>query len=547
MAFTPEEQARLGDIYAPVLFQSVNDVPPVSPAEYIRRAGLWSDEGPGLPAKTSWGIVPTGALPPPTFQRLPDLLPGEVAASAADPDIDARTLLWTYMSENSAPVYFLDHGGWDNQNRAPTQPLPEPGEVIEASQNLLGSIEAAKGRWSDQEPHEELDPHVGWYSVQAFDTATDRGQLRQKLLDQGDPAADYLDDTITALSGPSWLIFYHFFFPARSERVSRCEFIATLLALGLDLPPGETFFSDLWGLGEDDHFGFEFNPLTLRGILEEIGLPYSLPWAGHLGEFVTVGVVAPAPLFTGTAGGENVPSPLDVADNEFEPPIFVGYGQSAPAVDWSVFENQFLTIPIMEIASPGEFTLEGNHPRVFVSYSNHNTYPTPGDHRRPATPPMFDTLCHAKDVKPGDDLPIDKKKRRKRAAALCLMKLATLGPLMGAIACGVEASRDSALDEGPGGLDESFEESPLDVAPIGGRTLVPEDLVDAFADDSVTVRTWAGTPGERVFDERWEAENLRWGPPVLEDPFRRRQGRTMPKSLGAFIGALGRHLEMIDQ
>ena len=34
MTFSLEEQARLGEIYAPTLFLSSNDVAPVSPAEY---------------------------------------------------------------------------------------------------------------------------------------------------------------------------------------------------------------------------------------------------------------------------------------------------------------------------------------------------------------------------------------------------------------------------------------------------------------------------------------------------------------------------------
>ena len=72
---------------------------------------------------------------------------------------------------------------------------------------------------------------------------------------------------------------------------------------------------------------------------------------------------------------------------------------------------------------------------------------------------------------------------------------------------------------------------------------VPADLMDTIGDD-VTVRAWGGTRDERVFDENWEATNLRWGPPVLKDPLGRRQGQSMPDYVSPFIGELGRQLEL---
>jgi hypothetical protein len=76
-----------------------------------------------------------------------------------------------------------------------------------------------------------------------------------------------------------------------------------------------------------------------------------------------------------------------------------------------------------------------------------------------------------------------------------------------------------------------------------GLILAPADLVDTFSEDAAFVRSWAGTPDRRVFDERWETLDLSWGPPAVQDPFRRRQGRPMPRYIGPFISALGAHLE----
>jgi hypothetical protein len=82
-----------------------------------------------------------------------------------------------------------------------------------------------------------------------------------------------------------------------------------------------------------------------------------------------------------------------------------------------------------------------------------------------------------------------------------------------------------------------------------GLIVTPEDVelsaefMEMFADD-VTVRVWGGTREERVFDENWEATNLRWGPPALKDPLLRRQGQPMPDFVGPFISELGRQLEL---
>jgi hypothetical protein len=104
MGFSSGEQTRLGEVYAPILFLSRNDVAPISPAEFVRRSALWSYPGPlqgpfgDEQDKQSW-TAPTA-----------DLMPGILAASEDDPDIADRTLIWAHIEDDPAPAFFLDHG-----------------------------------------------------------------------------------------------------------------------------------------------------------------------------------------------------------------------------------------------------------------------------------------------------------------------------------------------------------------------------------------------------------------------------------------------------
>ena len=128
-----------------------------------------------------------------------------------------------------------------------------------------------------------------------------------------------------------------------------------------------------------------------------------------------------------------------------------------------------------------------------------------------------------------------------------MLKFLTLGLLFAAITAVAEAKGGgpSPSGEPPPGPPTLGPRDPEDVAESDpeGLILAPADLVDALQEEASVVRPWAGSPDRRVFDERWETAKLSWGPPALQDPFRRRQGRPMPRYIGPFISALGRHLE----
>ncbi len=549
MAFTPTEQARLGEIYAPILFQFGNDVAPISPAEFVRRSALWSNSRPDRAFKSAWGeeAVPN-PLPIATLPRVPELPPGAIAGNADDPDAANRTVLGEHLDANADPGFFLGHGGWHEDvppEEFDVQSLPEVGEVTEDSLNLVGAVTAARRRWRHTQPFAELDPQIGWYTVEAFDTINDLLEPLNKLITHQDPAAEDLFRVFAAAPGRYWLIFYHFFYPAHIAGVSRCEFIATLQALDIELPPDIGGWLDFWGLLDENGPGIQFDSRGLQLALHERGVPFALPRADRLGDFVSICVVAPG-------FGEGFGQVLEVPEDQFEPPSFVGFGRKTAAMDVltgadGVPRVEPVTVPLMEIASADEFELVGNHPKVFVSLGTHNLYPGTGARARPVDATR-DTICELLDVGSEDQPPIDEGQRDKFAAVTCLSKLGTLGILFGAISCAFEATRDSA----PDAPVDVLPEEPGDEVPSeeGARlVLAPPDLVEQFEVDepatpqsAVEVRAWAGTAEARVLDRTFEEPRLSWGPPALQDPFLKRTGQPMPQFLGAFVRAFGSHL-----
>jgi len=541
----PDAQARLGEIYAPVLFLHRDDVAPISPVEYVRHSALWSNNalGSSLPA----------AAPAKNLWEGPDLLPGTIAASPDDPEITQRTLLWTHMSANPGRHFFLDHAGWDDHLVAPFPPVLEAGEVNDTTDNLMGSAGASHGRWDFRSNLPEVDHHIGWHSVQALDMA-DIDNLRYKL---GEPVASQIPDIMHALPA-HWMIFYHFFFPYRAERVSLCEFVRTMHELDIELSfdvrnAFEAYFAQLQeGSTEvlpstgapgpninDPRFGEQIVDADLVGA----GLPYSLPWAIHLGQFVTVALVVPE-----APGGPFAPL------NQFAPPLYVGFGQTAaiPPVNW----GQVPVVPIMEIHRPaqgpgpslGSMPLFGNHPPVWISPFTHNTHPLPGEYGRPVSlvhPPICDP---ARGGAVDEDIPVDEEGKRRRRFWVNLAKWLSSGVLFASISMAMESASD--LDGGtphvgspPSDPMDSIAEDEVGLVLKPEDVDLPAELLDTLADD-VTVRDWGGTRDERVFDENWEATNLRWGPPALKDPLLRRQGQPMPDFAGPFISELGRQLEL---
>jgi hypothetical protein len=192
--------------------------------------------------------------------------------------------------------------------------------------------------------------------------------------------------------------------------------------------------------------------------------------------------------------------------------------------------------------------LIGNHPPVWLSPFTHNTHPLPGEYGRPVSPAHSPICDPARGGGVDQDIPVDEKRKRRRRFWVNMAKWLSSGFLFASISTIMESGSDA-----DGGVPDivSPPSDPMDSisAEEVGLILTPEDvelsagLMDTFADD-VTVRDWGGTREERVFDENWEAANLRWGPPALKDPLLRRQGQPMPDFVGPFISELGRQLEL---
>ena len=202
----------------------------------------------------------------------------------------------------------------------------------------------------------------------------------------------------------------------------------------------------------------------------------------------------------------------------------------------------------MHIAAAEEALLDGNHVRAFVSEANHNTYPQP-------------VYSNGRPMLRANRFVIGRRRYMTgRGAPRCWRT-----PTASDVAAIENNSPRKILnhgcnwclhfyDGGAAGIHCGWWNTiPPPIPPLGGGDkaetdpegliLAPTDLVYDFQGDAATVRPWAGTPQQRVFDERWETTELSWGPPALQDPFRRRQGRAMPRYIGPFISALGRHLE----
>jgi hypothetical protein len=245
-------------------------------------------------------------------------------------------------------------------------------------------------------------------------------------------------------------------------------------------------------------------------------------------------------------------APLEAEDDQFLQPLFVGFGRSAAAVEPSLSGSP-VEVPLMEVVSAGDVELEGNHVKAFVSEGRHNTYPNSGAFPSPIDPTRVSICDWAGSLPgaPGADAgePPPAGPTSKQTDIVTLMKLLTMGLFAGLIAAWIElggvAAGQAASDDDDAPAPAPPDLGGDDVAQLDpeGLILAPADLVDTFSEDAAFVRSWAGTPDRRVFDERWETLDLSWGPPAVQDPFRRRQGRPMPRYIGPFISALGAHLE----
>jgi hypothetical protein len=556
MALTAAEQARLGEIYAPVVFLAADDVPPINPREYIRRSALWSNSSPDLPGKEFWGQPRAGADDP-LQDRVPELRPGEILASDGGAGLPGQTVLWSHLAANSSTHHFLDHDGWgrgffDEVLGQSVDPMPTAGWVAPGSYHGIGSTRSALLRWRPVSAHPELEPHIGWYSVEAFDLTEDSDAVLDRLLESWHPAARYLPNVVRSLPRPIWLVYFHLFFPARPATVSRCEFIAQMNALhlqfGPDLAPLQQIFEGWWNevrlsyIFRDEPTEIFSSPTLpasvtgpLPGIddLQKAGIPLALLSSGRLGQFVTVGLAVQAP--SGFASS----SPLVIPDAAFSPPIFAGFGQSSTRIG---MDGVPIEVPLMPVFPTTDLTLTGNHPHVHVSAGQHNAYPKPGIYPR-ADAPHGSSVCESAGVGQGDEPPFNEITKQRALLRIGYTKLLTTGLFVGAVWTMAEFIRDRRRGA-DADLDDLLED-PLDAAEIDpdGLVLAPADLITDLADLGPAVRPWAGSGEARVADPRWTNPRLRWGPPALRDPFGLRRGQPMPEYLGTFLESLARHLE----
>lgn len=557
MPLTLAEKARLARKYEPhlVLPRHHFGFPPedilnapIDPDVYIRASALWSDLLPDRPQQGAWGIVAGPG------QRVPNFAPGSIEADPQTAAVAGTTRLAHALAQN--PSAFLDFGGWLEKSpfEDSSTPLPPPaGAVTFDTRNMMGHLHYGRTQWTPW-ASDAGDPFVTappWYTAEVFDLT----DLMGTLLQLGpNPAVDMLHRVYSQLGGDAWFIWYHYFFPSYESLLARCEMVALMNAIGAKLPDEptawQTFWSD-WPLTFDS----TGRVAALVKDLEEAGSHFSLPYASYLGDFVSVAVIVRAPT-EGTVTGP-VRSPLDIGDEEFQAPLFVGYGSKTSSLEQVDTQAGSVYLPrqepLMRVVAGDEFKREGLHPLVFVAQGTNNTHFTPGRQPRPRAP-VHPSVCDVLDVSDDAPVPNTGKRKRRHAVSVSLGKIAAgfaagglFGALAGAIAAALEATQ---RDFGPNvdalpAVDDQSDEAPSGLE--AGFVIRSEELRHVFGDSDESFTYWPDDTATMIVDfaepPDWlNQPSLRFGVPCVEDPFGHRSGKTQPDFHPVVILALAEKL-----
>jgi hypothetical protein len=511
---------------------------PMDPNAYISVSALWSDSSPNEPFKEAWGQAASGQ------QQIPDSFPGELEANPAVPVAQGKKRLTEALADISAPSAFLSLGGWLEQS--PFDPIdlpsgmPPPGEVTPDTRNMIGHLHYGRTLWKDWKLGE--DPFLNG-PPQYMAEAHDLMDLINAFVTDGvdNTIVSMLPQVYSQIDGDAWFIWYHFFFPSYERLLTRCEFIALLNELGSKLPDHPTIWEEIWKLylHPFSEPPFEFPGLqALIGALEDAGSHFSLPFAWYLGDFISVAVIVPAPTvpnpFT-PQGPPIIKSPLSMTAAEFQPPLFVGYGAKAFA-ETHADDEATLTpwqIPLMQIASPGEFEDEDLHPMVFVAPGTNNTYPASGQRPQPSDP-LHPSVCDVVGVSEDAPVPNTGEHKRRHMILISLAKLLlgfTLGgPLFGAALAALEALEDT--DPDPETLPLPTEDEQEDFPPPQDKafTIRSEGVSPQFGNSNDTFSYWPAdampmTVNPQAPPDWFNQPSLRFGVACLNDPFRQRSGK----------------------
>lgn len=514
MALTPEQRQQIAATYAPIfIFHPDERFAPVRPEIYLQESALW-EATPPSDKKSDWG------LDGPNFPRRPtipkrgiSLDPAHDLEGSADPDGDGVNEWYLghrlpdqpapYLVSNEERGLWLDSAGWADSQ-----------DVTDTSLNRICNTDEAARRWRDDQPFRGA---LDWYyaEVQELDDVS-----RLLIAIEGLGGAD-IERIVREVLGDIWVVWYYVLYPIHTEYLRRCEQV----------------FAD----GTRGDYEGDWNAV---GVV--IKRPAVLPWE---------------------AGGQ------------FEPPSHVAYGARLRGLAKDVFPD--LAKQGMIVRSWNDVSRKGNHPRVFVAQGYHNNYSVPGDHSPTELNllgiPIDKITCELTeevDEAVGDAKEtLDDVAEVVKDVAIVLAKVVAgtavgswfpgvgtaIGAAAGLIAGIAEALSSSNTDERiPEDVRDQLEREPGPPKDRFGLVLKPADVADPLIQDpahptpdesAVTIRTWAGTDGERMVDrdrQIWwpgaNGYNGRWGVRCTDDPNDRRGGITFPDFRRTLLNDLATHL-----
>ena len=545
---TLEEKTLLANFYSPILFLHRDEkYEPIAPDRFMKGSAMWLNK-PVSDRAINWG---DGNQPPGiSFPNDPLIARSRIGVNAADAEAEGDIFIATE----------------DENGFRPYQVSNEEGELF--IQNLSWSIGGADQEFNrNSENFAELN---GFKDAEPsfYVDVRDQDDIGAVPRNSGTPIPPGFENALRTLYPRGfWVITYRFLFAYHEEKLTDCEIDSEVIRA----KRADEFFAEFV------HGSYEGDWHAVSLIVENPGAP---PAPG------TPTGMPPTPI-----------SPLDMDDDAFQRPDFVGYSRRARGVlvnigSGVVDSRSFSVMNVVEPTS-GDARFTGNHLQVFVARGTHNMYARPGtntapkfDSSLPLPIELIDTCILAdnfdyvfKEVeevteKIGNAVGVAKK------ATYSTLKIAAgaaaggalfgpIGALFGAWAGAMAAAAEGLLDPPPDTIpgqpappagpnnvpDVGPSQNDEDDTPDFGTVIAPADLTDsiqeAFGDEITELKTWVGPMEDRIIDRTdgvqpwWEPDGNHpqgyrglWGVRVERDPFDRRSGSRIPAYEALFVNAL---------
>lgn len=544
---TAEEKAKLAEIYEPILFHHRDEkYEPISPDRYMAGSTMWCNK-PVSDRRFDWGDC---GGPQGDFPHDPLIPQSRVGVNAADAAAEGDIFIGseeadgfrTYQVSNEERQLFIQQLSWSVGGAD-----QEFNQTSENFETMNGRIEITPSYYVD---------------------VMDQDSVGAVPRDATTPLPPGFENALRGIYRAGfWVLSYRFFFAYHEERLTDCEIDSEVIRA----KRADTFFANhIHGSYEGD-----WHAVTLL-----------IPNPG-----------APPPADAPTGLPPTPISPLDLADDEFPVPDFVGFSRRARGVllnvGSSIVDSESFTLMALAQTSAGEGRFTGNHPHVFVARGTHNMYASPGsndapkfDSSLPLPVELIDTCILADNIdylfKEVEEVreQVSNAVGKGKKAGIAIGKIAAgaavggaiggpIGAAFGGWAGVMAAAVEGVLDPGPDSLpgQPSPPPGPNNVPDAGPTVNDDDDLPDfgtvaapaavaealraSLGDEVVEVKAWDGPPAQRIIDRTdgvqpwWEPDGDHpqgyrglWGARVELDPFDRRSGTRIPAFEALFLNAV---------